>query len=415
MVDIRSRSETANPLALLDQAAWGDSGIPLLLRPFVRNFRRRFRVGRLVYQLPGGYSGAIQGDMPGPEAGLVLHSWRAIRRLITGSGLGFAEAYLDGEWDTPDLATFIELMSLNRVASEQVTGHAWKRWLGRLRHGRRSNTVDGSRRNIAAHYDLGNAFYATWLDPSMTYSSAVYVPGMAKLEDAQRSKYARLLGLLGAKPCDHILEIGCGWGGFAQFAAEQGMRVTGITISQAQHDYAVQRIRNAGLSDTVEIRLCDYRKVDGQFDHLVSIEMIEAVGEAFWPTYFHKIAECVRSGGRIAIQAITVSDEAFESYRRRADFIQTYIFPGGMLPCRAALRRETERFGLRWLGDDGFALDYAKTLEEWRQTFLANWARIAPLGFDERFRRIWTFYLAGCEGSFRARSIDVLQISLQRA
>jgi cyclopropane-fatty-acyl-phospholipid synthase len=389
------------------------AGIPWIYRRFVRGFQGGFRCGSLNYALPSGATGSIRGAAAGPEGTIVLRRWRAVRRLVFRGSLGFAEAYLDGDWESPDLPTFVELVTRNAV--NRRVGTFWQRVADRIRHNWRSNTRSGSRRNIAAHYDLGNDFYAQWLDPSMTYSSAVYPKNGKSLEDAQASKYARLLELVAAKPGERILEIGCGWGGFAEFAARRGVAVTGITISPAQFEFAEQRIARAGLSDLVEIRLCDYRDVGDTFDHVVSIEMIEAVGETYWPIYFDQIARCVRRGGRVAIQAITTRDENFAHYRRRADFIQTYIFPGGMLPCRSALREHAHRVGLKWLQDDGFALDYARTLGEWRKKFLAAWPRIRTMGFDERFRRLWVFYLASCEGSFRARGIDVLQIALVKS
>ncbi len=387
--------------------------IPWLYRQFVRGFDRNFSAGTLHYVLPSGQRGTITGDLPGPEATLMLHRWRAVRRLLFRGSLGFAEAYLDHDWESPDLATFVELAACNSI--NRRVGTFWERLVELMRHGRRSNTKTGSRRNIAAHYDLGNEFYAEWLDPSMTYSAAVFPEEVAELEHAQSKKYARLLNLVDAKPGDRILEIGCGWGGFAEFAARQGVAVTAITISRAQFEFARQRIADAGLSHLAEIRLCDYRDIDGSFDHVVSIEMIEAVGESYWPVYFERIAQCLRKGGRVAIQAITTRDDQFERYRRRADFIQTYIFPGGMLPCRSVLQDQANRVGLKWISDDGFAPHYAMTLKEWRQRFLASWPRISKMGFDERFRRLWEFYLASCEGSFRARGIDVLQIALVKA
>ncbi|MEK9945264.1 MAG: cyclopropane-fatty-acyl-phospholipid synthase family protein [Alphaproteobacteria bacterium] len=394
-------------------AATQPDGIPWLYRRFVRGFQRRFRAGTLHYVLPNGAKGTIRGRDTGPEGTILLHRWRAVRRLIFRGSLGFAESYLDGDWESPDLPTFVELVARNAV--NRRVGTFWQRVLDHIRHKRRSNTKSGSRRNIAAHYDLGNDFYAQWLDPSMTYSSAVYPEDAELLEEAQSTKYARLLELISAKPGERVLEIGCGWGGFAEFAARRGVAVTGITISPAQFEFAQQRIARAGLSDLVDIRLCDYRDVEGSFDHVVSIEMIEAVGESYWPVYFDRIAQCVRRGGRVAIQAITTHDDHFAHYRRRADFIQTYIFPGGMLPCRSALREHAQRVGLKWLQDDGFAPHYARTLGEWREKFVEAWPRIRTMGFDERFRRLWEFYLASCEGSFRARGIDVLQIALVKA
>jgi cyclopropane-fatty-acyl-phospholipid synthase len=394
---------------------WGAQGVPRIYRPVARSFSRRFLVGKLRYRLPSGFQGTLIGREPGLEADIVLNRWRGLRRLMFGGKLGFAEAYLDGDWFSPDLPRLVELMSANGIRQENYDiSLRWSRWTDRLRHLVRRNSRRGSRKNISFHYDLGNDFYELWLDPSMTYSSAVYPKHAQDLEEAQVNKYDRILGLIAAKPGDHVLEIGCGWGGFARRAATNGLRVTGITLSQQQYDYAVRRTAELGLSDRLTFKLCDYRDVDGTFDHAVSIEMIEAVGEAYWPQYFGKIAEVVRPGGRIALQAITVRDEGFAKYRTRADFVQTYIFPGGMLPCLRALRDATAGVGLHWLGDDGFGQHYARTLKEWRENFHAAWPRIRTLGFDEKFRRIWEFYLAGCEGSFRAGGIDVRQIALVR-
>ena len=405
MSDMPHHARSAAPLDL--------SGIPWYYHRFVRGFKRGFGAGTLHYVLPSGHRGTIRGAESGPEGTIVLHSWRAVRRLLLRGSLGFAEAYLDRDWESPDLPTFVELVTRNAV--NRRVGTFWQRVFERIRHGRRTNSKPGSRRNIAAHYDLGNEFYAAWLDPSMTYSSAVYPEEAGVLEEAQSQKYARLLDLVAAKPGERVLEIGCGWGGFAEFAARQGIGVTAITISRAQFEFAQKRIDDAGLSHLVEIRLCDYRDIEGSFDHVVSIEMIEAVGESYWPVYFERIAKCLRRGGRVAIQAITTHDEHFAHYRKRADFIQTYIFPGGMLPCRQALRDQADRVGLKWVSDDGFATYYARTLGEWREKFVSAWPNIRTMGFDERFRRLWEFYLASCEGSFRARGIDFLQIALVKA
>ncbi|MBM3504627.1 MAG: class I SAM-dependent methyltransferase [Alphaproteobacteria bacterium] len=394
---------------------WGAQGVPGFYRPVVRSFAKRFLLGRLRYRLPNGVEGILVGREEGPEAAIEVRRWRALRRLMFGGKLGFAEAYLEGDWFSPDLAKMIELMSANGIRQEDYNASLrWSRWVDQLRHHLRRNNRSGSRKNIQFHYDLGNEFYELWLDPSMTYSSAVYRPDAADLQQAQHHKYDRILELIAAKPGEHVLEIGCGWGGFARRAAAAGLKVTGITLSTQQHAYAIKRAQDLGLSDRLSFHLCDYRDVAGTFDHAVSIEMIEAVGEAYWPQYFRKIADVVRPGGRIALQAITVRDEGFDQYRRRADFIQTYIFPGGMLPCLKALQDVSSRVGLHWLGDDGFGQHYAKTLEEWRKNFYAAWPRIRSLGFDEKFRRIWEFYLAGCEGSFRAGGIDVRQIALVR-
>ena len=281
------------------------------------------------------------------------------------------------------------------------------RWL----HRRNANSRDRARANIAAHYDLGNNFYAQWLDETLTYSSAIFERGDQPLAEAQRNKYRRVLSLLAPKPDAHLLEIGCGWGQFACLAAkEAGARVTGITLSREQFDFARRRVFEEGLAHRISIELRDYRDVQGHFDGIASIEMIEAVGEEYWPAYFAKIAESLEPGARAAIQAITIDEALFPRYRRSADFIQKYVFPGGMLPSNEALRAVSERAGLKWMGGDGFGVHYADTLAAWRRRFLTAWDCIAAQGFDERFKRLWTYYLAYCEGGFRARNIDVRQL-----
>jgi cyclopropane-fatty-acyl-phospholipid synthase len=286
----------------------------------------------------------------------------------------------------------------------------------RLRHLTRGNTRRGARRNIHAHYDLGNAFYSRWLDPTMTYSSARYERPDQPLADAQRAKYRSLAEGMGLEARHHVLEIGCGWGGFAEFAARDvGAQVTAITISQEQYDFARRRMFEQGLAERTEIRLVDYRDVEGGFDRVASIEMFEAVGERYWPAYFGKIREVLAPGGRAGLQIITIRDELFETYRSRADFIQKYVFPGGMLPSEARLRAETERAALTWTGLTRFGRDYADTLAEWGRRFEAAWEEIRELGFDERFRRLWRFYLSYCEAGFRTERTNVVQLSLAKA
>jgi cyclopropane-fatty-acyl-phospholipid synthase len=288
--------------------------------------------------------------------------------------------------------------------------------VNRLRHGLRGNSRAGARRNIHAHYDLGNEFYARWLDPSMTYSSARYEAPGQPLQAAQEAKYASLARQMALAADHHVLEIGCGWGGFAEFAArEVKAKVTAITISQAQFEFARKRMHDQGLAERADIRLVDYRDVEGRFDRVASIEMFEAVGEKYWPAYFGKIREALKPGGRAGLQIITIRDDLYAGYRRRADFIQKYIFPGGMLPSEARLREVTERAGLAWEGVSRFGQHYADTLAEWAQRFEGAWGDIVGLGFDERFRRLWRFYLSYCEAGFRTGRTDVVQLSLARA
>ena len=369
--------------------------------------------GTLTVHTPEGLSLKVGGNGPGPDAEVVLKNWNLPGRAFSGATIGVAESYMDGDWDSPDVTAFLELFVVNEEAGERVAGGA--SWLlttiQRLRHWLNENTRAGSRRNISAHYDLGNAFYRHWLDPSMTYSSALFAKGANDLESAQAAKYRALAQATGIGPGDHVLEIGCGWGGFAEFAAREiGCTVTGLTISREQHDFARERIARAGLADKVEIRLQDYRDETGTYDKIASIEMFEAVGEKYWPVFFGKVRDCLRAGGAAGLQIITIKEDAFERYRARPDFIQRYVFPGGMLPSPTILRRLGAEHGLALAAERIFPQDYARTLAEWRSRFRASWDRIVPLGFDERFRKLWEFYLHYCEAGFRAEYIDVRQV-----
>ena len=364
--------------------------------------------------LPDGSSYFFQGRAPGPHAQLQVNGPRFLYRFLTQGHNGFADAYIDGDCETPDLAALLEVTVLNEeVWTRTLDGGRLARTAQRLFHMSRANSKAGSKRNIAHHYDLGNRFFETWLDPSMTYSSAVFEHPEQSLEDAQNSKYRRMIALADIKPDHHVLEIGCGWGGFAVFAArELGCRVTAITISEQQFLYARQRVAAAGLSDRIEIKRLDYRDVDGGFDRIVSIEMFEAVGERYWPTFFDKIRSVLAPGGRAGLQIITIHDDIWERYRTGADFIQRYIFPGGMLPAPTILRRLVTDAGLAWQQSEAIGPNYAKTLEIWQYQFLQAWPAIQPLGFDERFRRLWTYYLCYCEVGFATGQIDVEQVAL---
>jgi len=324
---------------------------------------------------------------------------------------------MEGVCDSPDLTALIELGALNEHVSWNgfLEGARVFRWLARLGHFIRPNSKHGARRNIRDHYDLGNEFYAAWLDPTMTYSAAVYPTVDITLAEAQRCKYQRLIEQLYLNENHHLLEIGCGWGGFAIYAAKTiGCKVTAVTISKAQYDYAASRIAEAGLTDRIELRLEDYRDLEGRFDRIVSIEMLEAVGEAYWPVYFDKVKALLCDGGRAAIQVITIEEGYWQNYRDNPDFIQRYIFPGGMLPTVERLQNETSRAGLQWEACKGYGADYARTLSVWRDAFDANWSTLMDMGFDERFRRMWRYYLCYCEAGFNVGRIDVQQIALQR-
>jgi cyclopropane-fatty-acyl-phospholipid synthase len=386
-------------------------GIRLLL-----TLVRRIRAGRLTLTLPDGEQHTVSGSGPGPHAELTVHRMRMLRRLLTGGALGFAEAYMEQDCDSEDLTALLALAARNQAALAGVLrGNFISRTGARLFHLMRANTRRGARRNIAAHYDLGNDFYEAWLDPTMTYSAAVFAHTGQDLARAQEEKYRRIARMVGIRPEHHVLEIGCGWGGFAEFAAREiGCRVTGVTISEAQHDYACRRLSDAGLDGRAEIALRDYRDLAGRYDRIVSIEMVEAVGEAWWPTFFQRLHDLLTPGGRVALQAITIADEAFANYRRRPDFIQRYIFPGGMLPCPAVLYEHAVAAGLRLDDTATYGLDYAETLRRWHQAFERAWPGIATMGFDERFRRMWRYYLAYCEAAFREERIDLYQIAFSR-
>ena len=376
----------------------------------------RIVVGQLTIRFPNGSMHFAQGALPGPSASLNVRSGKLAWKLASGGDLGFARSYIDGDWDSPDLGAVLQLGIANEAALATVLdapGPA--RLVAFLRHRLRANTRAGSRRNIAFHYDLGNNFYRQWLDETMTYSSAMFLSHDQSLADAQRAKYARIVEALELGPDDHVLEIGCGWGGFAEFAArETGCRVTGLTLSREQAEFARDRMAQAGLAEKVEIRLQDYRDCAGQFDKIVSIEMFEAVGEENWPTYFDALRALLKPGGRAMVQVITIADQHFAHYRRNADFIQTYIFPGGMLPSPTAFTSIATERGLAVLDRHFFGADYDRTLLTWDRAFVAAWHRIEPLGFDARFKRMWRYYLRYCAIGFRCGRIDVGQFLLQR-
>jgi len=324
---------------------------------------------------------------------------------------------MEGWWSTPDLMAFMDLV---HDEAEEVydgfPGQTLVRAYERLRFWLQSNSKRQARRNISYHYDLGNEFYGLWLDETMTYSSAKFDTGQESMERAQIHKYASMVDQMGAQPGDHVLEIGCGWGGFAEYAArERGLRVTALTISREQFNYAVDRIAKAGLSDMVTFKLQDYRDETGTYDGIASIEMFEAVGEKYWPTYFSALRDRLKPGRNATLQIITVQDRRWEIYRRNVDFIQKYIFPGGMLPSPHALRSEIEKVGLRVAQSIEFGESYSLTLRRWHETFNARWEKVARLGFDDRFRRMWNFYLASCAATFHSGNCDVTQITVTRA
>jgi len=379
-------------------------------------FGSKLRHGTLDVTLPDGRQIRLGGAEPGPSAAMTLYNYGFATRLLNGGDIGIAEAYLRGEWDTPDLTQFLYLFCVNQELIQAMLGdNPVMRFVQIVRHWFNRNTPRQARRNIYAHYDIGNAFYSAWLDPSMTYSSALFEDQNNDLTAAQHNKFRRLAEAVNLQPGQKLLEIGCGWGGFAEFAAKTyDVNVVGLTISKEQRDFARKRIHDAGLSDKVEIRFQDYRHERGQYDRIVSIEMIEAVGEQFWPQYFSQIRDRLLPGGLAGIQAITIQDKFFQTYRREVDFIQRYIFPGGMLPSPSILKSMGDRFGVPVIRERIFGQDYAKTLATWRNNFRAAWPNLKPLGFDDRFKRLWEYYLAYCEAGFLSGNIDVRQVILAK-
>lgn len=402
--DVRQRD-----LGRLDEES--GRGFPLfawVLRRYVQRQLRKTDIGRLLVTLPDGARIDHRGTQPGPEATLAVNRWSTFARVVTGGSNGFAEAYMDGTWSSPDLPKLLEWFDRNGAALETATdGPLLARVADRLRHALRSNTRRNSRRNIAAHYDLGNAFYGAWLDASMSYSSGIYADAHTSLEEAQAAKIARVCALLELQPGHQVLEIGAGWGGVMEAAAQRGAAITGLTLSVEQKAFAEARLAQASPGAPWEVRLQDYRDVDGSFDRVVSIEMLEAVGEAYWPIYFKQVHDRLRPGGVAVIQVISIAPERYEGYRRRPDFIQRYIFPGGMLPTPEIVAEQARAAGLDLTRREDFGLSYADTLRDWRVRFLAAWPRIAPLGFDPHFKRMWEYYLAYCEAGFRDGAIDV--------
>ncbi|MEQ1588923.1 MAG: cyclopropane-fatty-acyl-phospholipid synthase family protein [Gallionella sp.] len=374
--------------------------------------------GSLHLIFADGSSQRFSGSKSGVEATLHLHDMKVCEALLARGDIGFGETYINGLWTSPDIAKLIILAVENRTQLSSLMGGsvlpiAWYR----LKHLLRRNTKAGSRKNILAHYDLGNEFYRRWLDPSMTYSAALFEQDDTRtLQQAQHSKYERIADNLGIQRDSHILEIGCGWGGFAETAiGKYGAKLDGVTLSPSQLSYAEARVKKMALQNRANLSLTDYRDIQGHYDFIVSIEMFEAVGEQYWTTYFATLKRLLKPMGKAMVQTITIADEQFHSYRKGTDFIQQYIFPGGMLPSVTKFTQLATQAGLRVVNAHPFGSDYAKTLQIWRAHFEDKWHEIRPLGFDERFRRLWVFYLAYCEGSFLAGSTNVYQIELAHA
>ncbi|AZY49397.1 SAM-dependent methyltransferase [Bordetella avium] len=390
------------------------AGLPSVARHCLRVLQR-LQQGTLHLELPDGSTLQL-GQGGQPHASLVLRDWGVFAAVLRSGDIGLAEAYIAGDWSTPNVADLLRLMLANRQALESlVYGSWWGRLAYRLKHLLNRNTRAGSRRNIHAHYDLGNAFYRLWLDPSMNYSSAWFQGNLAgDLTQAQHAKVRRALHGAELRPGCRLLEIGCGWGALAEMAAgEFQAHVTGVTLSSEQLAYAQQRLHQAGLASQADLRLQDYRDIqDPPFDAICSIEMVEAVGQAYWPSYFSTLARLLKPGGRACVQSIVIDDALFERYVRGTDFIQQYVFPGGCLPSPARFRAEAQQAGLRVVEAFSFGPDYAETLRRWRQQFMQQGAQVLALGFDTQFLRTWEFYLAYCEAAFDSGNIDVAQYIL---
>lgn len=376
----------------------------------------RLTTGHLVVTLPDGRESIFGDPHAAPGARLTLRDWRACGKILRAGDIGFAEAWRDQWVDSPDVTALLRLAIRNQPALPRTVTGTWlsRRWY-QLRHLLRRNTPGGSRRNIHAHYDLGNPFYALWLDDTWSYSAALFAGNAGlTLHDAQEAKYAHIVDALGLRPGMRVLEIGCGWGGFAMHAARHGVAVHGVTISPSQLALARERIAAAGLEDRVTLALCDYRDLTDIYDAVVSIEMFEAVGEAYWRTYFDIVRRRLRPGGQALIQSITIADDRFDAYRASSDFIREFIFPGGMLPSPERLMRAAGRSGLAARGVLAFGGDYAETLRRWRQMFAARRDDVAALGFDPAFLRLWHLYLCYCEAGFDEGRTDVMQFLLTR-
>ena len=392
------------------------ANIPASARTALR-LLARLQHGALTVQLP---DGSVQhfGPGGGTVAAITLKNWNVFAAALKSGDIGFAESYIAGDWTTPHLAELLKLLIANRQAIEGMVYGTWAgRLLYRLKHLLHRNTRANSQKNIHAHYDLGNAVYALWLDETMNYSSAWFEGRLdGDLSAAQHAKVRRALTLAGVAPGSRVLEIGCGWGALAEMATtEFGATLTGVTLSTEQLDFARQRMARLGVGSQADLRLQDYRDIqDGPYDAICSIEMIEAVGQEYWPTYFQSVQRLLKPGGRACIQSIVIDDALFDRYTRSTDFIQQYIFPGGCLPCPREFRRQAQAAGLRVVDELAFGLDYAETLRRWHERFVAQRTHILQQGFDQRFLHIWEFYLAYCEAAFTMGNINLVQYTLER-
>ena len=408
-------SESLPSIASIAAASSAARSVPASAQ-IILKLLAKMQHGALTLKTPDGEL-LYFGDGSAPVT-LELLNWNMFSAAMRSGDIGFAESYIEGSWSTDNLTGLIALLVRNRAAIESlVYGSWWGSLAYRIKHLLNRNSKSGSRKNIHAHYDIGNAFYKLWLDPSMTYSSALFTASAGiSLEQGQAAKYRRILNELQVLPGQKVLEIGCGWGGFAEMAArEAGVHVTGLTLSTEQLAFARERMDQAGLGAMADLQLCDYRDANGQYDAIASIEMFEAVGESYWPSYFECVARNLKPGGRACIQSIVIADELFERYRKGTDFIQQYIFPGGMLPSPSAFERMASQHGLTLTRELRFGIDYANTLVAWREAFHARLDEVRAQGFDERFIRTWEFYLCYCEAAFRERNTDVMHFTLTKA
>lgn len=372
----------------------------------------KIEFGQLQIKTPEQLVLSFVGSGKGPSVKLELHDWAVLADVFNKSDIGLAESFMDEKLEVDSISSLIEFAVLNEKSlAKAFRGNIAKIIYYRLKHEARENSIFGSRKNIKEHYDLGNSFYSLWLDQTMTYSSALFLDEKESLEDAQLNKYQSMLDLISPEPGAHILEVGCGWGGFMEYAGKKGYKVTGITISDEQFKFAQERILRNELQGLCEVRLCDYRDMVGQFDYAVSIEMIEAVGEKYWDSYFELFKRVLKANGKFAIQAIVMNDQNFESYRKGTDFIQQYVFPGGMLLSPGTLEKLVHKHGYQYLENKFFGLDYAKTLRIWNSCFNQKRDEVKKNGFDDRFMRLWNFYLGYCEGAFNSKRIDLIQFS----
>lgn len=395
------------------------SGAPAAARTAFK-LLSRLKHGTLTLQLPDGSMQRF-GSGEAPTASLRLVNWKVCSAALRSGDIGFAESFIAGDWTTPHLTELLRVLIVNRTEVEDVI---YGTWLGRLayrvKHLLNRNTKANSQKNIHAHYDLGNAFYELWLDGTMNYSAAIFETPQTSMKDAQHAKVRRALRMADVQPGDRVLEIGCGWGALAEMAAtEFGASIVGVTLSTEQLAWAQQRMARVGAADKADLRLQDYRDIgqtsdDAPFDAICSIEMVEAVGREYWPTYFQAVARLLKPGGQACVQSIVIADELFERYVSSTDFIQQYIFPGGCLPCPTEFRAQARAAGLEVIDEFSFGQDYAHTLRLWREQFMAQESRVLQLGFDKRFIRIWEFYLAYCEAAFAQANTDVVQYTLRR-